>query len=472
MTYLDHLLARATAKAAAQTPPPARLMVRGEAARWEPPDATQATRQANLYANLAWIQIAVSNVANVFAATPFNVAALSGEGERQITAHPFELLLRRPNPAQSRFEFLEATYAWRRITGNCYWWLNRPSPEAPPEEIWIIPSGQVTPVPDGAGHVSGYLYDPGDGKPIPLEAWEVVHFKTFNPLNRYVGLSAVQALALDSMADIAAQRYNAAFYDRDNAKPDGLLLFADSIDPQRWQRLQEDMRDQAGGTKRRRIMMLQNVGPGGVQWITTQMSRAEMGYLEGRTFTKEEIFALLAPGLASILAVNATEANSTAGKDTFFSMAVYPAHVAIAEKIAGDVLPAYGEGLTGSFEDVRRSDTEVEIKAQGAAAQVMTVDEVRARYYQLDPLGDARGAMLVAAAQSPAPAPPEPDAVAMAGKALDRRRWRDKAAKALAAGRSPDVPFAPEYLDEDEAMQIRAALRRGDLAGAFGGGEG
>ena len=38
-----------------------------------------------------------------------------------------------------------------------------------------------------------------------------------------------------------------------------------------------------------------------------------MQFLEERNFTKEEIFGKLAPGLASVLAVNATEANALAG---------------------------------------------------------------------------------------------------------------------------------------------------------------
>lgn len=498
MTYLDTLLRRvATRKAQPPAaPPPARLRADNAEDRYRVPDAQAAERQGNLYAALAWIQIAITTVADVVASTPFYVSQAQADGEEQrIPGHEFEALLRRPNPAQSRFEFLQATYAWRKLTGDCYWWLNRPSEEAPPVELWIIPSGQIVPVPDGQGHVSGYLYDPGQGEPITLPPTEVVHFRTFNPLSRYVGLSAVQALALDSHGDLAAQRYNVAYYDRDNAKPDGILAFADAIEDGAWRRLQEDAKDQAGGTKRKRMMMLRSVGAGGVQWIMTHVSRADQQYLEQRTFTKEEIYAALAPGLASILAVNATEANSAAGKDTFLSMAVFPACVAIGEKIASDVLPAYGDALTGAFEDVRRADTAMELQQRAAYERTHTVDEVRQRYDGDPPLGDERGQALASDRLAPVnrevealraevarlrlPAPPadgeddeeggEADPVLEAGKRLDRRRWRTKAAKAIAAGRSPDVPYTPDYLSDDEAMTIRAALRRGDLAGAFGG---
>ncbi len=54
---------------------------------------------------------------------------------------------------------------------------------------------------DGKAHVKGYTYDPGNGTKIPLEPWEICHFKTFNPHSRFVGLSELAALML---ADIPA----------------------------------------------------------------------------------------------------------------------------------------------------------------------------------------------------------------------------------------------------------------------------
>jgi hypothetical protein len=196
-----------------------------------------------------------------------------------------------------------------------------------------------------------------------------------------------------------------------------------------------------------------------------------MGYLEQRTFTKEQIYDMFAPGLSSILSVNATEANSTAGKDTFLSMCVYPQHIAVSEKIDADVLPAYGDNLDGEFEDVRRVDTAQELREQEAYERTHTIDEVRAKYYGDKPLPP--GARTVG--QVPAPAapeqPPTEESIAAAGKALDRRRWRDKAAKALVANRPLDVPFDPEFLSDDEAMQIRAGLKRArtaeDVQGVF-----
>lgn len=477
MALFDQIYQRATSATARKADPP-RQPVRLTGSpdeKWKIPGGETAERQATLYANLNAIQVAVANVAESFATTPFRVAALRAEAERGIVNHPFELLLRRPNPDQSRFELLRDTVAWYKITGSCTWWLNRPTPDAPPEEIWIIPTPMIVPIPDGYGSVRGYRYTPGPGvPPLLLDRGEVVYFKTFNPLSRYAGLSAVQALAVDSTADLAAQRYNAAFYDKDNAKPAGMLMFADDVPEPAWKRLHADMEQQTGGTKGKRMMLLRNVGAGGVQYVMTQMSRQDMEYLAGRTYTAEQIYARLAPGLASILAVNATEANSTAGKDTFRELAIYPLHVAVAEKIVNDLLPIYGEDLTGAFDDVRRVDTQVELAARTAYERTHTVDEVRAKYDGDGPIGDARGALLPAQAANLAP-PSEPGpalgdvALLAAQKAHERRQWRTKALKAQAAGRNVDVAFTPEHLGDDEAMEIRAALRRGDVGAAFDG---
>lgn len=473
-------LALSGAKAALPTRPPGRLRAASASSeRWEIPDPSVAERQSTLYANLGWIQIAVSMVSEAVASTPFSVSARTRSGLSAIEDHPLEMRLEDPNTEQDQSEFMHATVSWKLITGNCYWWLNRASEDAPPDEIWIIPSNKIQPVPAGDMSVRGYLYDAGYSTRIPLESWEVVHFKSFNPLNQYVGLSAVQALAIDATGDIAAQQFNANFYGKDNVKGAGILAFAEAIDEPRWKRIAADWSEQHGGTKNNRVMRLRGAGAGGVQWITTQLTQVEIQYLEQRRFTMEEIYARLAPGLASVLAINATEANSTAGKDTFLSMAVYPQTFSIGKKITQKLLPAYGDGLVGAFEDVRRVDTEIELKEQAEYSKTHTVDEIRKKYYQDTPLGDERGALLPAEigsgmtdARNPADKPPPPaplqlgappapaDALTQAQKRLDRERWERKAINHMAAGRPLNVlSFDPDYLSDDEAMPIRAALK-------------
>ncbi len=263
-----------------------------------------------------------------------------------------------------------------------------------PSEIWIVPPQKLRPVPDGKMFIRGYMYDAGQGEEIPLETWEIVHFKRFNPANMYIGLSAVESLQLIAQGDIAAQQWNTNYFAKDNAKLPGALAFSDLIDDDAWMKMRGDIESNYGGTKRK-LMMLRNAGKGGVQWINMAVSQREMEFLSGRKFNRDEIFNALAPGLISILSENATEANAAAGKNTFIEYAVWPHLVHIAEKITNDLLSCYGKDLTCEFEDIRITDRSLSLAEQNAFAQVHTIDEIRKEFYSDEAIGDERGKLLV-----------------------------------------------------------------------------
>lgn len=378
---------------------PGWLQATGYAEKFSVPDGRLAATHAELYQRLSWVQIAVGHVARAAALTAFSVRERDGEKLRDIPNHAFERLLQAPNPLHSRFELLESLFSYRKLTGNGYWWLNRAGPAAPIYEMWPIPAHKIVPVPDENMFLKGYLYYP-DGVTVPssgypLEVWEVLHVKTFHPLNTYVGLSPIEALATVAVGDMKMQEWSTNFFGKENAKVQGILAFADPISDPEWKKMKSQVEEQSG-TKRKSMMMLRSVGKGGVEWVATAMSQKDMEFLASRQFNKEEIYDIFAPGLASMLAINSTEANSVTGKATFMELAVYPEQVAVAEKITNDILiPVHGEDTVGSFDDVRATDRELELKEQEAALKVMTVDEVREKYYELKPLADNRGTQLV-----------------------------------------------------------------------------
>jgi hypothetical protein len=218
----------------------------------------------------------------------------------------------------------------------------------------------------------------------------------------------------------------------------GILGFKDPIPDPDWDRMRRDVKEEYGGTKRS-LMMMRGVGDG-VQWITTAMSQGDMQFLEGRTFTKEEIFAIYAPGLSSMLAVNATEANSVSGKRTFVEYGVWPHLVRIAEKITNDLLPLYGPNLVGEFEDIRVTDKQMELSEIAAYSQTHTVDEVRARYYQDEPLGDDRGNLLVTEIGKGL-TPADPEAQAMEFKIKPSLTWPSITGRSSRAAVTEFLPF-------------------------------
>jgi HK97 family phage portal protein len=397
------------------------LLAQAQAEQFNIPQPGLPQAQAELYQRLTWVQMAIHAVASMSATTALSVKRLEGEDANDVPNHPFEMLLDKPNPLQSRYEFLESIFAYRALTGNAYLWLNRTSSNRPPSEMWIIPSHSIVPVPDERMYLKGYMYEGGNGQMIPLDLHEVVHFKRFHPLNSFVGLSPVEALATVAVGDMAMSQWNTNFFNKDNAKVPGALAFADFIEDTDWGTLKGDIRREHGGSKRN-MMMLRGVGKGGVEWINMAMSQKDMEFLNARVANRAEIFGMFAPGLDSVLAINATEANATAGKATFTELAVWPGLVAVAEKITNDILPAYGPNLRAEFDDIRVTDKAMELQEQTAFERVATIDEIRQKYYQLDPIGDDRGKLLPAEITAGKASQPDvqPDMVeAQAAPALD-----------------------------------------------------
>jgi len=270
ITLLDRLLGRH--KAAERGSVPEWFARTADVQRWETGNERVWSKQQDLYRVLSWVQIAVQHVASRIATTPIRVKQRTGEELQDIDNHPFEMLLDNPNPRDTGFELLYTFAAYRALTGNAYWWLNRTSENAPPSEIWPIPSDRIRPMPDGRMGIGHYKYDPGDGQEIRLEAWEILHSRRFNPNNLFVGLSPVEAIATVAAGDKAMQKWNTGFFARDNAKPSGVLAFADTFQPAEWDALKQQLKQEYGGTKRG-LMMLQNAKPGGVQSRRGAMDR-------------------------------------------------------------------------------------------------------------------------------------------------------------------------------------------------------
>jgi HK97 family phage portal protein len=356
------------------------------------PNMALADNQLKLYQALVWVHISVSHVARTFAGTPFEVIRLDGEEEIEEINHPFERLLWNPNPMQSRFALLEAHAAMMRLSGNAYWYLNCSSPTAPPTEITVLPSNRIEVIPGKKmGEIDHYEWDVGDGKKNIIPPWRMMHVKAHHPRNLYVGLSPIESFAKEAETDSKAATFLLNFYGRDNAKPDG-ALWVNNIDDSLYNRLRELLKRRHGGT-RREMLLMRGKADTDFGWLQMGLSQADMEFLASRSFTKEMIYDIFAPGLAAMLAIQSTEATARTGKAVFSELAIHPEHMRLAEQITLDILPRYGDNLRGQFEDVRLSDRAMDLQEQQAAREVMTVDEIRTTYYNLNPLGDWRGGL-------------------------------------------------------------------------------
>lgn len=443
--------------------------------QWNIPDPVVYRNQAELYRLVPAVVTAFDMIGKLGAPQKYKVKQLEAdEEETEINNHELEQLLNEPNPLDSGLELRKATIIGKGLAGNFFWWLNKPSPDAPPVEIWAIPQDRIKPVPDERLYLRGYLYDPGwgqgggfDNHPdvgIPLETWEVVHFKRYNPFNPFIGLSILEALAMTGRGDISAREWNTRYFGQNNARLEGMLLFADPINEPDWIKLQRQFKDAAA---KREQMMLRGVGKGGVEWKQAAATRKDMDFLAGLQDNKETIYDVIAPGLASMLAINANVANSETGERIFRNFTVWPELEEISDKIEQKLLPLYGENLRGEFEDVRITDRMLEMKEQETYALTHTIDEIRAEYYQQDPIGDERGKLLVAEIKSKASPFGQPNPVnadtnnAQAQEPLkaeyleEMGKYRRYALKRI----GKDLKFASDIIPSEQLENIAAKLK-------------
>lgn len=369
------------------------LLSTAEAEQYAMPDTSLYSAQDEMYRRSSWVMSAAENVAKVAVPIPFNVKRKISEEERDIPNHPFELLLNAPNELDSRYEFLTATIIARIVNGNSYWWLNKPSKNEPPAEMWFIPPNMIIPVPDGNLYIKGYNYYPGNGEELLFPPDEIVHFKRYNPFSRFIGLSAVESIALVVYGDIEMASWNSRLFRENNGRLPGIITFEQFPQDDVWNKMKNDITDAA---KRRNFLMLRGVGQGGIQWLQNAVSQREMEFLEGRKANRDEIWNALAPGLVSYLSENATEANSRTGESAFERLSVYPVLEDIAQKISNEVLKKLYPGkLIGHFENMIKVDLQMEYERQRLYQDSHTVKEVRREFYGDDPLGDERDELSV-----------------------------------------------------------------------------
>lgn len=393
MGFLDSILGKfgyISAKAAAADE--ARLTrwqrVYAEGERWNITDYGEAAQEIDLYETLSWISTAVKYVAQQGAIVPLHVSRKGSTGLEEVIGHELIDLLKRPNPLQSRFELLEGTLSYLSLCGDAYWWLNKVGGK--PVEIWLLPSDRVKPEPDGKMFLKGYKFFAGGSIPEPLEVDEVVHFKNYNPKTLFEGMSDFRSTRMDAKTDLSMAKWNAKNFGENNGRLPGLIAFKDWVDDTAWEDIKKQTEESA---KRRSIMLLRGTGDG-VQWLQNTLSQKDMEFINGRQFTKEEIFNLVAPGLASVLSVNATEANSKSGKATMIDFSVWPRLTSVAEKITNDLLPLYGEGLEAWWDDIRVTDRVIGLQEQREYAKTHTIDETRKKFYGDGPLPGERGQRL------------------------------------------------------------------------------
>jgi HK97 family phage portal protein len=358
----------------------------------------------------------------------------------EVWDHPVAELLRKPNPATTRYRHMFATVADMAIYDVAYWRIIRQpsrsaviriSPEVLRPHDETLPNGQVRRV-----------HRLSDGTIVPRN--NLIIFPGYSPDNFDEGVSPLETLRRVLEEEAAAQQHRHGMW-RNSARQSGWIQRP--IEAPDWsdtarQRFRADVEAMmAGGANAGRIGVLED----GMTWNANSFSPKDTEYIAGRRLTYEEVAVVygIDPSLFGL--GSATKASSEQKHKEVYQDVLGPLLRQIQDELELQLLPLLqpvgnestyiefniAEKLKGSFEE------QATVLTTSAGVPAVAVNEVRARL-NLPQIDDERFdipvmPMNVMYGGQPAVTIPTADPSTPAVAALGPARW--KAAPAAAERR-------------------------------------
>jgi HK97 family phage portal protein len=309
----------------------------GGRAVWSPRDTVSLTRtgfQGNPVAFRA-----VKLIAEAAAALPL----ILQDQDRRYDMHPILDLIRRPNPAQGRAEFLEALYGYLLLSGNAY--LEAvPGAGSLPGELHVLRPDRMSVVPGADGWPAAYDYAVG-GRTHRFhmggEVQPICHIRSFHPQDDHYGFSPLQAAAVAVDVHSSASAWSKALLDN-AARPSGAIVYRGvdgqgNLSADQYDRLVAEMESHHQGARNAgRPMLLE----GGLDWKPMGFSPSDMEFQKTKEAAAREIaVAFGIPPMLMGIPGEATYANYQEAHRAFYRLTVLP--------LAGKVTSALAHWLSG-----------------------------------------------------------------------------------------------------------------------------
>jgi len=279
---------------------------------------------------------------------------------------------------------MEVAAAQLLLHGNAYIQVLRDA-DGGAAELFALRPERVAVEADAAGWPAAYRYRVGE-RTVRLAAGcerpDVIHVRSFNPLDDHYGLGCLGAAAGAVAIHNAATRWNKALLDN-AARPSGALVYQPGdgsvLAPDQFERLKAEMEAGfQGAANAGRPMLLE----GGLSWQAMSLSPADMDFIGLKAAAAREIaLAFGVPPMLLGLPGDATYANYREANRALWRLAVLP--------LLDAVLVALGQGLAGWFgeEGVRvdldrvpaLAEDRERLWAMVSAADFLSVEEKRER---------------------------------------------------------------------------------------------
>jgi HK97 family phage portal protein len=254
----------------------------------------------------------------------------------EVTDHPLLTLLQQVNPIHNQFDLWELTQVYLEVHDKAFWYLSRDGLGVP-NEVWILPSQNVTPkrAPDSRNVVDYYQYRTG-AREQRFAPDEVVFFRYPDPRDPYLGgLSPLRA-AFEQVTFLSTfAAFKNSTYEN-NALPAALVSPDEVIGEEERDRLetQINQRFRRGGAGR--VMVAES----GMKLALLSHSMGDLAALADFKATKEDVAnAFHVP--ISFFTTNTNLANLQASQSLHMQLAINPRLQRRDEKLNEQLVPLF-----------------------------------------------------------------------------------------------------------------------------------
>ncbi len=364
------------------------LVLTGKQPVWTKKDFANLSKEG--FQNCMTVYSCISLIAQTCAGIPwqlFSTPRTPREKKVEIKQHELLDLIRRPNEEEGQSAFMERMISFYKLSGNTYIERVGPNPGLPRELYSLRPDRVKVDPGDKLGIVKGYIYEAG-GTKEPFENGEILHIKSFHPLDDWYGLSPIEVAARGIDISNMALAWNYKLLQND-ARPSGALVTEKGLDEDQRDRLKEDIKTEYGGFENAGRPLLLEAG---MKWEQMSLNPTEMDWLNLDKVTLRKICTVfnIAPELMGDTEQKKFSNYQEARKALYMEVCL-PHMDLFRDEFNNWLTPLFGENLRLDYnKDAIPALQEEAVKVfdRMAKAHWLSIDEKRlATGYEEDPTG-------------------------------------------------------------------------------------
>jgi len=259
--------------------------------------------------------------------------------------HALINLMRRPNPMEGKAAFIERVLAFYLISGNSYLTRVGPDdPEAPPKEMYSIRPDRMKVLPgNDFNPVRGYRYTAeGRIRKPDFTFEEILHLKTFSPLDDWYGLSPINVVSKEIDILGMSREGNMKLLQND-CRPSGGLVVENTLDEEPRKNLEKQLEEKYQGYKNSgRPMVLE----GGVRWEPWGLTPKDMDGINTDKVNSRKICSVYNMPPEIIGHEESKTYNSyPEARKALYIEAILPDLDMLADELNNWLTPAFGDNL-------------------------------------------------------------------------------------------------------------------------------